>query len=105
MSEDDRDPLLEVTTSRWHRRSSVICLLVFLTGLVCLVTALLVGYFGFVKSDAVGKVLYHLLLLSLESLFQNENKDGQYIALLFYTFSTESNVTEHMGHASISRQL
>ena len=55
MSDEDRDPLLEVTTSRWHRRSSVICFLVFLVGLLSLVTALLLGYFGFVKSDAIGK--------------------------------------------------
>ena len=55
MSDEDRDPLLEVTTSRWHRKSSVICFLVFLVGLLSLVTALLVGYFGFVKSDAIGK--------------------------------------------------
>ena len=27
MSDEDRDPLLEVTTSRWHRKSSVICFL------------------------------------------------------------------------------
>ena len=63
MSDDDSDPLLELATPRWRRRSSIICLVVFLVGLVSLVTAILLGYFTVIKNDSVGRILDWALAL------------------------------------------
>ena len=62
MSGDDRDPLLEEETPRWRRRSSVVCMIVFLVGLVSLVSAILVGYFTVIKNDTVGKKLFDWII-------------------------------------------
>jgi len=92
MSEDDRDPLLEVTTSRWHRRSSVICLLVFLTGLVCLVTALLVGYFGLVKSDAIALRVMSLNTWGMPASLGSYDKEMRMAAIGQYINQSEHDI-------------
>jgi len=62
---DEGVPLLEVENSRWRRRSTMVCITVFLLGLVGLIGSILACYFLMVSSNAIRKSLFFYLLIVL----------------------------------------
>jgi len=92
MSGDDRDPLLEEETPRWRRRSSVVCMIVFLVGLVSLVSAILVGYFTVIKNDTVALKVMSLNTWGMPHTFGSQDKEARMVAIGQYINQSQHDV-------------
>jgi len=87
MENRDTQPLLvEEGSSRWRRRSNILCIVIFSIGVFCLVGAILAGYFLYVHKYATGLKVLALNTWGMPKTFGSEDKElrmraiGEHIA-------------------------
>ena len=56
LSMSDSDPLLEVASPHWRRRSAFLCLAIFFCGCLALAAAITASYFLLYNKDVVGRL-------------------------------------------------
>lgn len=78
---DEGVPLLEVENSRWRRRSTMVCITVFLLGLVGLIGSILACYFLMVSTNAIPLKVMSLNTWGMPHSFGSEDKEVRMVAI------------------------
>lgn len=92
MPEEERDTLLEVATSRWRRKSALMCLGLLTLGVSALVTAILLSYFHFWEENSPSIKVLSLNTWGMPATFGSYDKELRMAAIGDFINQTDHDV-------------
>ena len=92
MPEEERDTLLEVATSRWRRKSALMCLGLLTLGVAALVTAILLSYFHFWEENSPSIKVLSLNTWGMPATFGSYDKELRMAAIGDFINQTDHDV-------------